>query len=496
MWRTFAILALVAFLLVSVGGNALLFQQSAANRADADAYRARLRGAQEARATLEARVNELSAENQQLRASASASSPSPSPSPASPGTTGPPGAPAPSTAAPPSATAGAAVAPDRVVLAQIEEQVQAIRGLRKKTDVPLRFLDKESLRTYFVDTFQRDYLPIERESDQKLLVTLGLMNPSEDLVQLLVELLQEQVIGVYNEDVKTMYVVAGTASFGPEEKVTFAHEFVHALQDQYYDLATLAPKHPENDDRSLAIHALIEGDAVLSQRLWVTDNLSQPEIEALANSGGDTSKLDQAPAIVRTELLFPYTDGFAFVRQAYVRAGSYAGVDDVFSNPPDSTEQVLHPDKYRAREQPVPVALPDLAAQLGPGWRLVDANTLGELDTRALLEQFGDRRVAQRAAAGWGGDRWALLEKDSRQAVVLKSTWDTENDAREFFDTFGQGLKNRFGQFQEVEMSASRQALTASTMATELRRDGQDVLAVLSFDRPSVEQIAAVAGQR
>ena len=50
-----------------------------------------------------------------------------------------------------------------------------------------------------------------------------------------------------------------------------------------------------------------------------------------------------------------------------------------------------------------------------------------------------------RSASGWGGDRWQLLEKDGRQALVIKSVWDTENDARNFFEAFGLGLQNRFG---------------------------------------------------
>src|SRR5205823_1133055 len=132
--------------------------------------------------------------------------------------------------------------------------------------------------------------------------------------------------------------------FGPAEKDTFAHEFTHALQDQYFDLGKLSPKHPDNDDRSLAIQALIEGDAVLMQRLWAQQKLSQDEINQLGQGGAD-SKLFSAPLFLREQLLFPYGDGFNFVRQTYQQRGGYVGVDDVFLHPPDSTEQILHPEK-------------------------------------------------------------------------------------------------------------------------------------------------------
>jgi hypothetical protein len=101
-----------------------------------------------------------------------------------------------------------------------------------------------------------------------------------------------------------------------------------------------------------------------------------------------------------------------------------------------------------------------------------------------------------RGSGGWGGDRWELLEKDGRQALVLKTVWDTDNDARNFFDAFGLALRNRFAGARQEEQSATRQALTAATAATELRRSGPNVLAVISFDRPSAEAIVtAVAAQ-
>jgi hypothetical protein len=230
------------------------------------------------------------------------------------------------------------------------------------------------------------------------------------------------------------------------------------------------------------------------QRLWAQENLTAAEIEMLQSGGGDTSTLDRAPKVVRAELLFPYLDGLNFVRQTFQRASNYSSVDDVFRNPPDSTEQVLHPEKYRAREKPVDVAMPDLAETLGEGWRRIDSNVLGELDLRILLEEYGDRVPAARAAAGWNGDRWQLLEKDGRQAVVLRTAWDSENDAREFFDTYALGLRTRFSDARQEEASAVRHALTASTMATELRRNGREVLAVLSFDRQSAESLVSAVG--
>jgi hypothetical protein len=476
VWRTVVILLLVGLLAVSTGANIMLTRQMLSDQTESDRQRARAVVAEATRGALQTQIEQMRSQAQAAPSPAAASVA------ATPGAR--PAAPAPTIAA----------GPDRALLQTIQSQVVRLRGLQPKAEVELKFLDEPALKQYFLTNFERDYLPNERESDQKLLSTLGLLNPNETVVQILLDVLQEQVIGVYNEDEKAMYIVANTAQFGPEEKDTFAHEYAHALQDQYFDLGKLAPKHPDNDDRSLAVQALIEGDAVLIQRLWAQDNLTQSEFAQLGQGGGD-SKLFSAPLFIRNQLLFPYGDGFNFVRRLYQTGGGYAGIDDAFRNPPDSTEQILHFEKYRAREKPVEVTLPDLATVLGEGWRKINSNVMGELDTRLVLEQLTDATRAARGSAGWGGDRWMLLEKDGRQALVMKSVWDSETDARNHFDTFGLAMRNHFSGARQEESSATRQALTASTNATELRRDGKNVLAVISFDRASAEAIVAAVGR-
>jgi hypothetical protein len=444
MWRNYVICVLIGLLLVSSGSSVVLLRQVMASQ------------------------GELASLRQQARQASAA-------------TVAPTAAPVPTVL-----VSGA----DTTLVRQIETDVANLRGLQPRASVPLRFLDQPALERYFVDKFNRDYLPNERESDQKLLATLGVINSNETVVQILLDVLQEQIIGIYDQDDKSMYLVADNSQFGPDEKGTFAHEYVHALQDQYFDLNVLAPKHPQNDDRSLAIQALTEGDATLMQRLWAQKNLTADEINQLGQ-GSAMSKLLAAPLFMREQLLFPYTDGFNFIRQMYQANGS-AGVDDVFRNPPESTAQILHLDKYRNHVAPVEVSLPDLeAGSLGPGWRTIKSNVLGELDLRLILTQLTDSTRGVRGASGWAGDRWLLLEKDGRQALVIKSVWDSDNEARTFLETFALAMKNRFPGAKEEEASSTRQALTAATAATEVRRDGATVVAIIAFDRPTAEAIAS-----
>jgi hypothetical protein len=201
--------------------------------------------------------------------------------------------------------------------------------------------------------------------------------------------------------------------------------------------------------------------------------------------------LARVPLVIRTELLFPYIEGFNFVRQAYRRAGNdYAVLDDLFKNPPESTAQLLHPEKYRNHVQPVDVQLADVAARLGPDWRKVGSGVLGELDTRILLEQWGtDHSEAIRTASGWSGDQWQLVEKEGRSAIVVRSTWETPDAARAFFSSYSRGLRARFDSAMVEESSTTRQALTTPVTVTDVRVLGSDVLTVIAFDRASAGAI-------
>lgn len=383
-------------------------------------------------------------------------------------------------------------APDLATLRAIEGQVSQIRGLQALSEPELRVLDHVSLHQYLADQFERDYLASEREADQKEWVALGLIKSTDDLVQIQLNLLTDQVVGVYDSDAKSLVVVGDQGAFGPAERMTYAHEFNHALQDQYYDLNRIAPKHSDSNDHSMAVHALIEGDAIMLQTLWAVANLSQDDLIQLArNAASGDDSLARVPLVVRTELLFPYVDGFSFVRAVYRQSGnSYAAVDDLFKNPPESTAQLLHPDKYRNQVHPLDVQLTDIASKLGPDWRRVGAGVLGELDTRILLEQWGSEHgEAVRVASGWAGDRWQLVEKDGRSAIVVRSTWDSPDAARSFFSAYSRGLRTRFDSAMTDESSATRQALTTPVTATDLRLLGNDVLTVIAFDRDTANAI-------
>jgi hypothetical protein len=389
--------------------------------------------------------------------------------------------------------AAAQSAPEVSTLRAIQSQVSHIRGLAPQYQPELRLLDHASLHAYLVDEFNRTYLASERAADQQEMVALGFLRPDQDVVQLQLRLLDDQVVGIYDTDARALFVVSDQDAFGPAARITYAHEFNHALQDQNFDLQKLAPRHPDSNDRSLAVHALIEGDAILLQTLWAVANLSQAEIAALIRGSGDsgTDALAESPPLLRTELLFPYVDGLNFVRQAYRDGGnSYAAVDAIFRDPPESTAQILHPDKYRRHVHPVRVLLPDVATTIGADWRRVGAGVLGELDTRVLLEQGGlSQAEASRIASHWSGDGWQLVDTGSGGAIALESTWETPDAAAEFFSAYSKTLLTRFPAAEVEEASDVRQALSTAATATDVTVNGSTVLVVIAPDRGSADAL-------
>ena len=329
--------------------------------------------------------------------------------------------------------------PNAAIYTQIEGQVQELRGLTAKTPVARGVFDTPGLCAYLRAGFRKDNPEELVKGTETLYKELGLLPQDASLEQLYLELLTSQVAGLYDDEAKQMYVVSKDGAVGPVEEITYAHEFTHALQDQRFDLGKLVGKDTDQSDRTMARSALVEGDATLLMSLWAQRFLTPADLVKVAGSTDPASEaiLARMPAILKDPLLFPYTSGLQVALGAFTKGG-FGAVDGLFANPPDSTEQVLHPDKLASREKPVEVAIPkDLAARLGDGWKVALQDTLGEVLLEVVLRD-GGASATNDAAAGWGGDRVALVEgPGGEKAVVMDTTWDTANDAAEFEAALG-----------------------------------------------------------
>ena len=354
---------------------------------------------------------------------------------------GSPGSPVASTSPAASASTGPTPVVDPATVYQtIEDQVVEIRGLKPKIAVTPTILDDAGIKKYVADSFKRDNPPAVVAANERLLKAFALLPADASLTDLYISLLGSQVAGLYSPTDKKLYVVSKTGAIGGLEKTTFAHEFTHALQDQNFGVGALKLDEIGESDRSLARLSLLEGDAVLTQTMWQTQHLTPAELGQIYTAATDDASIKillDMPAVLRESLLFPYSldGGLGFVSGLQGSDG-WAGVNTAYGRPPASTEQIIHPDKYFANEAPIPVSLPkDLAARLGSGWKVALQDTFGELQMQVWLKQNTTipASAAVDGAAGWGGDRVAVLDGPSGSwGVALRTIWDTAGDAAAF----------------------------------------------------------------
>jgi hypothetical protein len=333
---------------------------------------------------------------------------------------------------------------------EIEGQVRILRGLQQTRQIDREFLTQVQLRQRVIDDFLADFTQEEAFVDAHVLALFGLLERDFDLWNFYADLFTEQVAGFYDDEDEEMAVICG-ADFGGPERITFAHEYTHALQDQIYDLEEGLGYNDDlceaDSERCAAIQALIEGDATLLEEQWLRTYATQEDLADLMEfiTSYESPVFDSAPQFLRQDLLFSYIAGLNFVKTLYLDGG-WAAVDAAYLNPPLSTEQILHPERYPA-DVPVWLEVPDLSAALGNEWREIDRGVVGEWDIQAVLNEFLPKAVAADAAMGWGGDYYLAFYNEDKDtdALVLVSQWDTMQDVHEFDAAFRDYGDARFG---------------------------------------------------
>lgn len=328
---------------------------------------------------------------------------------------------------------------------EIQVQIIQVRSLEPDQSLKRELLSADQLREKVRTEFLADYSSEEAIQDAKILNIIGLLDPGFDLIGFYNDLYSEQIAGYYDNSLMVMYVVKGS-SFGGLESSTFGHEYVHALQDQNYDIKNGLKFSKEdcenNTERCFGIQALIEGDATVTEQLWLTSFASkQDRLEILEFYQQFQSPVyDAAPEFMRLDFLFPYQYGAEFVYTLLDLDGWHA-VDLAYLNPPLSSEQIMHPDRY-PQDIPIFVTIKNAQPDLGSEWEVLDTGELGEWYTYLILAHGylanvrlsdGEARIA---AKGWGGDRYVVYQNTNNQSLIYtqKYIFDTDSDATEFFN--------------------------------------------------------------
>lgn len=280
---------------------------------------------------------------------------------------------------------------------------------------------------------------------------LGLLEPGTDVRALLTEVLGEQVVGYYDtdgerlvvrDDVMRLLASRPGSQEATEAAIVIVHELVHALQDQRLRLGELYEQERDTDADG-ALRSLVEGDATLAMILHAAADAGLPTDLVVGRSAapadlsqlagmmptGPDQALSRAPAILRVTLVAPYLAGLSFVAQEHAAGGGWGAIDADFASPPQTMEQVLHPD--RRHEAPEPVVLPALPELEAAGFHVVEEDTLGELELGVYLALGTPADIDTTAADGWGGDRLRVYQRGDERVAIWFLTFDDDGEATE-----------------------------------------------------------------
>jgi hypothetical protein len=350
---------------------------------------------------------------------------------------------------------------------ELKQRVADVGKLSFQRDVPVNFMSREDLARYIRDLFDEEY-PVEyAEREERMLRGFGFLADGQDLRTIREKVLGENVAGFYDErpGFKKLFAISSGQSLNLMNQLVLSHELRHAIQDQRVVIREKLRVQSDFDDRRLAALCLLEGDASILMENYLASGATsnQPEVanlfrifsqsltgEEIAAMFAAGPSLRAAPPVVQEQLIAPYFDGRNLAAAVFSKGG-FALLNQRLESPPRSMEQVLHPEKYLdAVDEPVEVPLPEAG-----GAKPVFEGTLGEFLIRVLLRQGAESELAVSAAAGWDGDRYAVVENGGGSHRLLwRSVWDSEADALEFRDALKSYAEGRFpGEKSTVTLS-------------------------------------------
>lgn len=341
----------------------------------------------------------------------------------------------------------------------MKRSLTAVRGLEFTDEVPILVEQKDVIERHLEADLLEDYGEEKLKNISLAYTKLALFPWRVDLKQSLLNFYTAQVVGFYNPKAKRIVLLGESSGEIPPEsdldETVLAHELTHALQDQHFSLRSrLSPS--DNDDRTLAFRSLAEGDAILTEFARLFGDVHQwspAQLNRALQSSREQlqSSLADLPAAIADKLLFPYKVGAAFVYRLLNEKG-WAGVNLLYSSPPLSTEQMLHPEKYLdLPDPPIRVDLRDLSLLFPSGWREIENNTLGELMVQCLFKEFFSQEEADVVANGWGGDRFVAFRRGDEVSFIWATVWDSSKDAEEFFEKYQEILSRKYGPSQSSD---------------------------------------------
>jgi hypothetical protein len=354
-------------------------------------------------------------------------------------------APAPSTPASGKNNAEFAATADEVL-----KDMSEITGWKLKTPLKKTMRSREEIHAYVLKQMDDEKDAKERYASTRSAEAFGLIPKGFDLENFLVDLLTEQIAGLYDPKAHEFYIADWIAP--DDQRMVMSHELTHALQDQQFSIEPWVKAARPNDDAELARESVLEGSAMagmldytLRDKGLKLRELPDIDPEMFVGDLSATPMLKKAPPFIKDSLMFPYFSGLTF-SMSILKADGWNGFADVFARPPANTQQIMHPDLYRAGKVTPPINLelpPDFP---GKPWALLEQNYMGEFGWKEILKQFLGEDRAKNLSVDWNGDIYATYEwKDAKRLLlVTRVRFSTPEAAGRFFGQYSEALEKKY----------------------------------------------------
>lgn len=316
------------------------------------------------------------------------------------------------------------------VVASIEAFVAAERGLAFKAPVKVALLEDDAFEARATEVDAEDAEEIAHS--QAVLQAMGLLDGDADLAALVRRFTAGAVLGFYDPETDELVVRGDRPT--PFVRVVLAHELLHALEDQHFDL----DREDLGDEAYLGFQALAEGSALRIEERYRASLSSRErrtaDIEELALG----ANVPDVPEVVEVIFGFPYAYGPDLV-EAIVAAGGQAGLDAAYADGPTSSEHVLDPARYLEGDEPRAVPTPAADADA------FDDGEIGQLFLTLMLRAELDDDDAAAAAEGWGGDHYVAWKEGGRTCMRMDFVMDTPADTAELAAALADWASKRRG---------------------------------------------------
>lgn len=317
-----------------------------------------------------------------------------------------------------------------------------VRGLAIKNKVPCFEKGLEAVKEDVKQLIDKD----ELKHAALLYKALGLVPDDYDFEKNYIDYTLANVAGLYDQKNKRFLIMDSVPMM--LRPIVMVHELTHALQDQHYDLENFADEKKLTTDEELARSALLEGDATAVMMDYTTALVGRPPLSeqkdvsssVLQNviSARLTTTLTAAPKSVSLLLMFPYNSGLNFVQQQLYGKG-YAVLDNFYKNPPRSTEEILHPEKY-GKQDFKSFSDKEVLREFSENdnLQISYSDVMGEFFIKAMLFGAG---IDVEQNLGWGGDRAVVLNNNE---VLWLTAWDSKEQAEKFFNGYQKLIEKRY----------------------------------------------------